>query len=61
MKLGLGLYNHLLKPENYRFARQAGATHLVIHTPVFRHGGAQIHAGGLRGFVTRQRQAGEMG
>ena len=39
MKLGLGLYNHLLSPENFRFARQAGATHLVIHTPIFRHGG----------------------
>lgn len=39
VKLGLGLYNHLLKSENYRFARQAGATHLVIHTPIFRHGG----------------------
>lgn len=39
MKVGLGLYNHLLSAENFRFARQAGATHLVIHTPVFRHGG----------------------
>ncbi|MEQ8847308.1 mannonate dehydratase [Botrimarina sp.] len=31
MKLGLGLYRHLLTRENYRFARQAGATHLVAH------------------------------
>ncbi|MBI5667788.1 MAG: mannonate dehydratase [Chloroflexi bacterium] len=31
MKLGLGLYRHLLKPEHYRFARQAGATHIVAH------------------------------
>jgi mannonate dehydratase len=31
MKLGLGLYRHMLTRENYRFARQAGATHLVIH------------------------------
>ena len=31
MKLGLGLYRHALKPENYRFAKQAGATHLVVH------------------------------
>jgi len=31
MKLGLGLYRHLLTPENYRFARQAGATHIVAH------------------------------
>jgi mannonate dehydratase len=31
MKLGLGLYRHMLKPENFRFARQAGATHIVAH------------------------------
>ncbi|MGI8482771.1 MAG: mannonate dehydratase [Thermomicrobiales bacterium] len=31
MKLGLGLYRHLLTTENYRFARQAGATHIVAH------------------------------
>ncbi len=31
MKLGLGLYRHLLTPENFRFARQAGATHIVAH------------------------------
>jgi mannonate dehydratase len=31
MKLGLGLYRHVLTKENYQFARQCGATHLVIH------------------------------
>jgi mannonate dehydratase len=31
MKLGFGLYKHMLNEENYRFARQCGATHLVIH------------------------------
>jgi len=31
MKLGLGLYRHHLTPENFRFARQAGATHIVAH------------------------------
>ena len=31
MKLGLGLYRHLLTRENFRFARQCGATHLVAH------------------------------
>lgn len=31
MKLGLGLYRHMLKPENYKFARQCGATHIVAH------------------------------
>ncbi len=31
MKLGLGLYRSMLTRENYRFARQAGCTHLVAH------------------------------
>jgi mannonate dehydratase len=31
MKLGLGLYRHQLDIEHYRFARQSGCTHLVIH------------------------------
>ncbi len=31
MKLGLGLYRHMLKADNYRFARQAGCTHIVAH------------------------------
>src|SRR5262245_57164948 len=31
MKLGLGLYRHQLDAEHYRFAKQCGCTHLVIH------------------------------
>ena len=31
MKLGLGLYRGLLSHDNFRFAKQAGATHLVVH------------------------------
>jgi len=31
MKLGFGLYRHMLNRDNYRFARQCGATHVVIH------------------------------
>jgi mannonate dehydratase len=31
MKLGFGLYRHQLNNEHFRFARQCGATHLVIH------------------------------
>ncbi len=31
MKLGLGLYRRSLTQENFRFARQAGCTHLVVH------------------------------
>ncbi|WP_119070557.1 mannonate dehydratase [Aggregatilinea lenta] len=31
MQLGLGLYRHMLTQDNYRFARQAGATAIVAH------------------------------
>jgi mannonate dehydratase len=31
MKLGLGLYRHVLTAENYRFARQCGCTHVIAH------------------------------
>jgi mannonate dehydratase len=31
MKTGLGLYRHMLTNENFRFARQVGATHIIAH------------------------------
>jgi mannonate dehydratase len=31
MKVGLGLYRHMLTRDYYDFARQAGCTHVVIH------------------------------
>jgi mannonate dehydratase len=31
MKLGLGLYRSLLTDDNFKFAKQAGVTHLVVH------------------------------
>lgn len=31
MKLGFNLYKHMLTPENFKFARQCGATHVVVH------------------------------
>ena len=31
MKLGFGLYRHMLNDQHYQFARQCGATHLVVH------------------------------
>jgi len=40
LKLGLGLYRHLLARENFQFARQAGATHLVVHLVDYFRGGA---------------------
>jgi mannonate dehydratase len=31
VKLGLGLYRHQLTRQNFDFARQCGATHLIVH------------------------------
>jgi len=31
MKIGLGLYRHMLSRDYYDFARQAGCTHVVVH------------------------------
>ena len=37
MQIGLGLYRASLTPDNFRFATQAGATHIVAHmTNYFR-------------------------
>jgi mannonate dehydratase len=40
MKVGLGLYRHMLTPEYYAFARQAGCTHVVVHLVDYFHQGA---------------------
>ncbi len=40
MKLGLGLYRHMLTRDNFRFARQAGATHIVAHLVDYFRGAA---------------------
>jgi mannonate dehydratase len=42
MKLGLGLYRHMLTPDNFRFAKQAGASHIVAHLVDYFHGTARI-------------------
>ena len=34
MKIGLGLYREQLTPDNFQFALQAGATHLVVGRPI---------------------------
>ena len=31
MKLGFGFYRHMLNDDHYRFARQCGCTHAVVH------------------------------
>ena len=40
MKLGLGLYRHMLTRDNFQFARQAGATHIVAHLVDYFKAGA---------------------
>ena len=42
MKLGLGLYRHMLTRENFQFARQAGATHIVAHLVDYFQGRRQL-------------------
>lgn len=47
MKLGLGLYKHMLTREYYEFARQAGCTHVVIHlVDYFRQGAPDAQTAG---------------
>ena len=45
MKLGLGLYRDMLTRDNFRFARQCGCTHLIIHL-------AKYYTGGEKNIVT---------
>jgi mannonate dehydratase len=40
VKLGLGLYRHMLTRENFQFAREAGATHIVAHLVDYFRGNA---------------------
>ena len=40
MNLGLGRYRHMLTRENFAFARQAGATHIVAHLVDYFRGGS---------------------
>ncbi|MDZ7799172.1 MAG: hypothetical protein U5K81_00065 [Trueperaceae bacterium] len=42
IKLGFGFYRHMLDAQSYRFARQCGATHAVVHLVDYTHqGGAK--------------------
>ena len=49
MKLGLGLYRHMLTADNFRFARQAGATHIVAHLVDYFHGGPRLPGAASQG------------
>ncbi len=42
VRLGIGLYKDMLKPENYRFAKQAGCTDIVAHLANYYTKGAIV-------------------
>lgn len=42
MKLGFGLYRHMLDDEHFAFARQCGATHIVVHMVDYFHQNARF-------------------
>jgi mannonate dehydratase len=47
MKLGFGLYRHMLKRSYFEFARQVGATHLVVHLVDYFKGGGTANSRGI--------------
>jgi len=56
MKTGLGLYRRMLTEENFRFARQAGCTHIVAHlVDYFQEGRLHGTGAGRTWGVTRNR------
>ena len=42
MKLGIGLYRHMLNEEYYSFAVQAGCTHVIVHLVNYFKSGSSI-------------------
>jgi mannonate dehydratase len=42
MKIGLGLYRHMLTRDYYDFARQAGCTHVVVHLVDYFNQGSSL-------------------
>ena len=43
MKLGFGLYHHMLTPTYFAFAKQLGATHVVVHLVDYFKGGGAVN------------------
>ena len=51
MKIGLGLYRNSLNIDNYKFAQQTGATHIVAHlTNYFSGSNPEISSGNEDGW-----------
>jgi mannonate dehydratase len=50
VKIGLGLYRHMLTRDYYNFARQAGCTHVVVHlVDYFNQGASNRQSANPRG------------
>lgn len=57
MKLGLGLYRDLLNKENFKFAKQAGATYIVAHlVDYFKGKNPSLSRGNNEGWGTLQKE-----
>jgi mannonate dehydratase len=59
MKIGLGLYCHLLTTDNFRFARQAGATHVVAHLIDYQSQFPKLLKASCDGYVWPRSRTGE--
>lgn len=44
IKLGFGFYRHMLDEEHFRFARQCGATHAIVHLVDYFNSGEEERA-----------------
>ncbi len=56
MKIGLGLYRSMLTTDNFRFARQAGATHIVAHFVDYFNTTDSLSTGSAESFGVTQNQ-----
>lgn len=56
MKLGLGLYRRMLTQQNFRFAKQAGCTHIVAHLVDYFSEGKLHGTDGTRTWGVTQNQ-----
>lgn len=61
MKVGLGLYCHLLTSDNFRFARQAGATHIVAHLIDYQSQFPKLLPASGNGYVWPRSKSGDRG
>lgn len=61
IKLGFGFYQHMLNTEGYRFARQCGATHAVVHLVDYLYKADEMRAERQKDVVDNQPVGGDEG